>query len=333
MTGASAHQVHEHLARWVCAARVHHREQVEQVVGSARDRREPLQRSRWRRWRRSSSRRARPGSSRAPFASSRIARQDAAGDERAGDEPAERGVQRHRWAATSGRSTREQIAAMTQSGAAEPRSTADVDVGVAGDAGPLAGATDCLQLARLRVGRPLRSNRRKPRFALDPRYESQSSSRQRPRGLAQRPGRALGQRRPRARRPAARPSRGSTARAGSAPPATASSRPRAARGPAARAASSVSSVWLIVPRPGRAATTSGMPQVEREVAHEVAGRDRHHQPADALADERVRPRRRAPGRREQLGRLERRARRARPPGAAMPAGRTATAPPRRAPAR
>ena len=28
--------------------------------------------------------------------------------------------------------------------------------------------------------------------------------------------------------------------------------------PAARAASSVSSVWLIVPRPGRAATTSGI---------------------------------------------------------------------------
>ena len=30
--------------------------------------------------------------------------------------------------------------------------------------------------------------------------------------------------------------------------------------PAARAASSVSSVWLIVPRPGRAATTSGSPR-------------------------------------------------------------------------
>ena len=40
-------------------------------------------------------------------------------------------------------------------------------------------------------------------------------------------------------------------------PATASARPPRTSSPAARAASIVSSVWLIVPRPGRAAMTSG----------------------------------------------------------------------------
>ena len=61
--------------------------------------------------------------------------------------------------------------------------------------------------------------------------------------------------------------------------------------PPARAASTVSSVWLIVPRPGRAAITTGRREVERQVAHEVAGRERHHQAADALADQQRRRRR------------------------------------------
>ena len=58
--------------------------------------------------------------------------------------------------------------------------------------------------------------------------------------------------------------------------------------PTARAASSVSSVWLIVPRPGGAATTSGSPSSSGEVADQVAGGQRHQQPADPLADERRR---------------------------------------------
>ena len=61
----------------------------------------------------------------------------------------------------------------------------------------------------------------------------------------------------RSRRRAARSSRGSSAPSGSARPARASSPRRPRSRPAARAASTVSSVWLIVPRPGRAAITSG----------------------------------------------------------------------------
>ena len=61
----------------------------------------------------------------------------------------------------------------------------------------------------------------------------------------------------------------------------------ATRRPAARAASIVSSVWLIVPRPVRAAITTGRPRSTREVADQVGGRERDHQAADALDDERV----------------------------------------------
>ena len=52
-------------------------------------------------------------------------------------------------------------------------------------------------------------------------------------------------------------------------------------------ASSVSSVWLIVPRPVRAATTTGRPRSTARSRTRVARRERHEQPADALADERV----------------------------------------------
>ena len=54
--------------------------------------------------------------------------------------------------------------------------------------------------------------------------------------------------------------------------------------PAARAASTVSSVWLIVPRPVRPRSPR-QPQVDREVAHQVARSDRHQQAADALGDQ------------------------------------------------
>ena len=60
---------------------------------------------------------------------------------------------------------------------------------------------------------------------------------------------------------------------------------------AARAASSVSSVWLIVPRPGRAATTTRQPEHHREVAHAVLEAQRREQPADPLDDEHVGARR------------------------------------------
>ena len=61
----------------------------------------------------------------------------------------------------------------------------------------------------------------------------------------------------------------------------------ATRSPTARAASTVSSVWLIVPSPGRAATTTGSAEVHREVAHRVADREWHEQAADPLADQGV----------------------------------------------
>ena len=62
--------------------------------------------------------------------------------------------------------------------------------------------------------------------------------------------------------------------------------------PAARAASIVSSVWLIVPRPGEAAIDQREAEVDGEVADQVAGRERHEQAADALADQRLGARRR-----------------------------------------
>ena len=58
--------------------------------------------------------------------------------------------------------------------------------------------------------------------------------------------------------------------------------------PAARAASSVSSVWLIVPSAGARGDHERQVEVEGQVADQVAGRERHEQPADALADQHVR---------------------------------------------
>ena len=57
--------------------------------------------------------------------------------------------------------------------------------------------------------------------------------------------------------------------------------------PTARAASTVSSVWLIVPRPGGGGDHDRQRQLASEVAHQVAERQRDQQPADALADEEV----------------------------------------------
>ena len=57
--------------------------------------------------------------------------------------------------------------------------------------------------------------------------------------------------------------------------------------PAARAASIVSSVWLIVPRPGEAAIDQRQPEVDREVADQVVAAERDQQAADPLADEDV----------------------------------------------
>ena len=103
------------------------------------------------------------------------------------------------------------------------------------------------------------------------------------------------------RRRAARSSRGSSARSRPGAPATASARRRARRGPPARAASSVSSVWLIVPSPGRAATTTPRPSSRASARTSQPSRERHEQAADALDDRparrpRARPRR-APRRR------------------------------------
>ena len=57
--------------------------------------------------------------------------------------------------------------------------------------------------------------------------------------------------------------------------------------PAARAASTVSSEWLMVPRPGPRGHHHRPAEVDREVADRVAERERHEQPAHALADHHV----------------------------------------------
>ena len=74
---------------------------------------------------------------------------------------------------------------------------------------------------------------------------------------------------------------------GSAPRATASARRRRPRGPRCRAASSVSSVWLIVPRPGRGGDHERQAEVGGEPAHVVAVGQRDEQAADALDDQHV----------------------------------------------
>ena len=57
--------------------------------------------------------------------------------------------------------------------------------------------------------------------------------------------------------------------------------------PTARAASIVMRVWLIVPRPGGAAITSGKRELPGEVTHQIAEGQRDEQAADALGDEEV----------------------------------------------
>ena len=118
-----------------------------------------------------------------------------------------------------------------------------------------------------------------------------AGERQRRAAGRQRGGRAVGQRRQRRdRRPrrAGRSSRGWTrAITVGSPGHGVSTTPATAR-PAARAASSVSSVWLIVPRPGRAATTSGKPSATARSRTRAVARQRHEQAADALGDEHVR---------------------------------------------
>ena len=49
----------------------------------------------------------------------------------------------------------------------------------------------------------------------------------------------------------------------------------------------MSSVWLIVPRFGRATTTAGQPEPAGEVEDGVLGVQRHHDPADAFDDQHV----------------------------------------------
>ena len=104
-------------------------------------------------------------------------------------------------------------------------------------------------------------------------------------------------------------------------------RPRARR---ARTASSVSRVWLIVPRPGRAAITTGRPRSTGEVADQVAerraGRASRRPPRRRAASAPARRAARAP-RAAVPGRSPRRPARRR--GAARPAGRSGRARSRR----
>ena len=96
--------------------------------------------------------------------------------------------------------------------------------------------------------------------------------------------------------------------------------------PAARADSTVSSVWLMVPRPGPRGDDDRPVEVDRQVAHGVAQRERDEQPADALGDHDVGRAARARGPRAPPGRAP--CRPARPPGAARRRARSDAARPR-----
>ena len=104
--------------------------------------------------------------------------------------------------------------------------------------------------------------------------------------------------------PSARSWRGCRARSRRAHAATASARPRAHPARRRARAASVSSVWLIVPRPGSRGDQHRQPQRDRKVAHAVVVVQRHQQPADALDDGRAPAGARAAHRVDQRPRLD-----------------------------